>query len=138
MSKLKEYSAVSIVGAIIYSLIEIVLRGYTHWTMSILGGLVLILMYQHFNDYPDESLFKKCLFGCIVITCLEFTTGCIVNILLGWNVWDYTEKHFDLFGQICPWNSLIWFFVTIPAVYICRFINITVHMVKKEVAELSV
>ena len=135
MSKLKEYAAVFSVGAIIYSLIEIVSRGYTHWTMALLGGIVLILMYQHFDDYPEESLFKKCLFGCITITCLEFVTGCIVNILLGWNVWDYSERHFDLFGQICPWFSTVWFFVTIPAVYVCKYLNVIIALLKKELAQ---
>jgi uncharacterized membrane protein len=137
MSKLKEYAAVFTVGAIIYSLIEIVSRGYTHWTMALLGGIVLILMYQHFNDYPEESLFKKCIFGCITITCLEFTTGCIVNILLGWNVWDYSERHFDLFGQICPWFSMVWFFVTIPAVYVCKYLNVIITLLKRELAQSS-
>ena len=40
----KEASVIFVVGEIGYSLLEILWRGYTHWTMSLTGGLCFLLM----------------------------------------------------------------------------------------------
>ena len=37
MDKIKEYFVVFASGGIIYSLIEVVFRGFTHWTMTLTG-----------------------------------------------------------------------------------------------------
>ena len=33
-------------GAVLYSLIEIVFRGYPHWTMTLTGGAVFLIIYS--------------------------------------------------------------------------------------------
>ena len=123
MIKFKEHSLVFLIGAFLYSIIEIIYRGYTHWSMAILGGLCLLIMYRHFTTHPDTSIFRKCLFGAFTITALEFVTGCIVNLWLGWNVWDYSDLYMNLFGQVCLMFSTAWYFITIPAVFLCRFLG---------------
>ena len=35
-------------------------------------------------------LWQQMLLGACIVTVLEFLTGCIVNLWLGWDVWDYT------------------------------------------------
>ena len=35
-----EYGIMFLLGCFIYSLLEIAARGYTHWTMTLLGGIV--------------------------------------------------------------------------------------------------
>ena len=110
-------------GGAVYSLIEVLFRGYTHWSMTVTGGLCFVIMYAHFTAKPREPLFMKCLFGAVTITVLEFIAGCIVNLWLGWNVWDYSGMMFNLFGQICLPFSLIWFFITIPVVMLSNFFS---------------
>ena len=39
---MKKQAAIFSTGALGYSLLEILARGYTHWTMTILGGLCLL------------------------------------------------------------------------------------------------
>ena len=75
------------------------------------------------NKNKKLGILAKCLIGAVVITSLEFTVGMIVNVGLGWNVWDYSEKPFNLFGQICPFFSIGWFFLSLPAYYICSRIE---------------
>lgn len=110
------------VGAIIYGLIEVISRGYTHWTMALTGGAVMVLL-NLINQSGKLNILVRCLLGTTVITSLEFAVGMVVNVALGWNVWDYSDKAFNLYGQICPLFSLGWFFLSIPAFMLCDFIK---------------
>ncbi|MGN0643040.1 MAG: hypothetical protein ACI4JJ_07820 [Huintestinicola sp.] len=118
-----ERTVVFLTGAFAYSLIEILYRGYTHWSMGITGGLCYLIMYLHFIRFPDEGILTKCFFGMVTITSLEFITGCIVNILLGWHVWDYSHMFMNFLGQICLAFSAAWFLITVPVVYISEFMH---------------
>lgn len=123
-------------GGAIYSMIEVIFRGYTHWSMTLTGGLCLLILYRRFTSRPHEPLLMKCLFGAIVITTLEFIAGCIVNLWLGWDVWDYSGLMFNLFGQICLPFSVIWFFITIPAAALSEFISRRFAEIKSLVTEM--
>lgn len=135
MPKAIENLILFLFGGAIYSMIEVLFRGYTHWSMTITGGLCLLILYRHFTARPHEPLLMKCLFGAIVITALEFTAGCIVNLWLGWDVWDYSGLMFNLFGQICLPFSVIWFFITIPAAALSEFIGRRFAEIKQPVTE---
>ena len=47
---------------------------------------------------------------------LEFLTGCIVNLALGWHVWDYSGMPGNVLGQICLPYSLLWILVAVAAI----------------------
>lgn len=96
-------------GGILYGCIEILYRGYTHWTMVVLGG-ALFLVLGGFNEWLswDMPLPLQALLGAAVVTGAEFLTGCVVNLWLGWGVWDYSGMPFNLLGQICLPFSLLW------------------------------
>ncbi|MBQ2847362.1 MAG: hypothetical protein IJE74_03810 [Clostridia bacterium] len=122
MSKMKEYFMCFAIGAVAYGLIEVAVRGYTHWTMALTGGAVMVLL-NLINQTKNLNIFVKCLIGMIVITSLEFAVGMAVNVGLKWNVWDYSDKPFNLFGQICPQFCIAWFFISIPAYSICGYVE---------------
>lgn len=107
-------------GGLIYSLIEICYRGFTHWSMTLTGGACLLFMYRHYAAHPDEGMLGKCVYGCAVITTFELLVGCVVNLLLGWNVWDYSSQPLNLFGQICVMFSAFWFLLSVPAAALCE------------------
>ena len=44
-----------------------------------------------------------------LITAAEFATGLVVNLLLGWQVLDYSAEPANLLGQICLRYSFYWF-----------------------------
>ena len=48
--------------------------------------------------------------------------GCIVNRKLGWNVWDYSDRRFNVLGQICPLFSRFVCYVH-PATMLCKIIR---------------
>lgn len=117
-NKFKEYITVFGFGGVIYGLVEVVTRGYTHWSMFLTGGLAFLLIYIVNSKLGDKSLFLRCLIGCVIITSLEFTVGCIVNRQFNMNVWDYSDRPLNVLGQICPFFSLMWFLICIPANYL--------------------
>ncbi len=121
MNNLLKTLLLFLTGGVIYSAIEILFRGYTHWTMAVAGGLCLTLIYLMDFVTKNSSLALKCLFGSLIITAVELSVGLIVNTALGWNIWDYSHLPLNLMGQICFPFSVIWMLITVPALYICRF-----------------
>jgi len=55
------------------------------------------------------ALVLAALAGAVMITSYEFAVGCIVNLKMGWNVWDYSSMEGNLLGQICPVFTGVWF-----------------------------
>lgn len=97
--------------------LELVWRGHSHWTMFFLGGICFALLGAINEAIPWEMpLWKQMLIGATIITILEFMTGCIVNLWLGWNVWDYSEMPFNVLGQICLPYILLWMLVSLAGI----------------------
>lgn len=106
---LSKYFILGNIGGIIYCLIELVYRGYTHWTMYLVSAILFISIGLINELFSWETAFwKQCVIGSILVTIIEFITGCIVNLWLGWDVWDYTGVPFNILGQICLPFTLIW------------------------------
>ena len=109
MKTLLKNTTMFFIGGIIYYLIEIAWRGYSHWTMYLLGGFCFLCIGLINEILTWEIKFwKQALLGAVVITALEFFTGCVVNLLLNWNVWDYSNVRFNLLGQICLPYAILW------------------------------
>lgn len=97
------------VGGMAYNVIEVLYRGYTHWTMFVVGGLCFVLIGLINEIFSWETaLWKQMLIGGTVITVVEFVSGCVVNLLLGWNVWDYSQLPLNVLGQICVPFYFVW------------------------------
>ena len=123
-SKIKKYEFLFFVGATIYVIIEKLYRGYSHWTMFLLGGICFIALGLINEVIPwDMPLLLQMCIGGVIITALEFITGCIVNIWLGWNVWDYSELPFNLWGQISLFSSIVWVGLSLVGIVLDDFIR---------------
>ena len=85
--------------------------------MFLLGGtcFVLLGLINEILDW-DTPLTLQMLIGCTVITVLEFITGCVVNLWLGWNVWDYSDLKFNILGQISLFSSIGWYFISLVGI----------------------
>ena len=108
-----------VIGGIIYGMIEIAFRGNTHWTMLIVGGLCFTGIGL-LNEYPyfRPNLLTQAVLGMIIITTLEFISGVVINIILGWNVWDYSGLPLNILGQICLPFCFAWLGLSIIAIFI--------------------
>ena len=104
-------------GGSTYVTIEVLFRGYSHWTMLLLSGFIFIIIGLLNEIWTwDYSIVKQACIGAIISTFLEFVTGIIVNIILKWNIWNYSNMFGNILGQICPLFTILWFFISIIAI----------------------
>lgn len=117
MKQLIKYLFLWLVGGLIYINIELLFRGHSHWTMFILGGICFVLLGLINQIIPwDMALWQQIIIGDVIVTIMEFLTGCIVNLWLGWDVWDYSNMADNILGQICPQFFLLWMPVCLAAI----------------------
>jgi uncharacterized membrane protein len=124
MKKIFEYMTLLIYGGVIYYFIELAYRGYSHYTMILVGGLCFVCIGLLNELYTYKmSLIKQMIISCVIVTVIELIAGAILNILLKLKIWDYSNLKFNLFGQISLRTSIIWFFLALPAIYLDDYLR---------------
>ena len=100
--KVREYFFLWVIGGCFYYAFEMIFRGFSHWTMFVLGGICMAFFaFQGRAVHWREPLWKQVIRCTVFVTACEFITGMIVNKWLHLAVWDYSNQPFQLFGQIC-------------------------------------
>lgn len=75
----------AILGAA-YVALETVFRGYSHPSMLIVGGLCGVLVGT-INQRPGffrAPVIVQAVIGALIVLAVEFVSGCILNLWLGW------------------------------------------------------
>jgi len=112
------------IGGLIYIMIEFIWRGESHWTMFLLGGICFIYLGLINEVFPWEMpMWRQVMTGAVGIIVLEFLTGCVVNLLLGWNVWDYSGMPGNILGQVCPQYFVLWLPVSLAGILLDDWIR---------------
>ena len=130
MLKWKKYASIFGIGAVGYSLIEIACRGHTHWTMTLTGGGCAVALYKMHRRMRNRHVLYRCGLGALIITAAELGVGLLVNRLLKWNVWDYSDRFMNVLGQICPRFTGYWFLLNIPLVPLFSWLDKSVFSEK--------
>ena len=105
---LLEYGSLWFIGGSIYYTLERIFRGFSHWSMFVLGGICLMFFaFQGKASNWSEVLWKQVLRCTLFVISCEFMTGLLVNKWLNWGVWDYSNQPFHIFGQICLTFALV-------------------------------
>lgn len=134
IKSLIKYAVLFFFGGLVYYLIEILWRGYSHWTMIILGGLCFVVVGLINNILPWNMVIElQALIGAVLITSLEFVVGLIVNVNLGWDIWDYSNVPFNFLGQICLPFSLLWYVLSIIVIFTDDYIRYIFFNEKKPI-----
>ena len=102
---------VFVVGGAFYGLTEFIYRGWTHWTMVLTGGAVVLTFYLLVPFLFNMNVFLAAMTGALIITAYEFSMGVVVNLWLHWDVWDYSSRPGNVLGQICPLYTAYWFVI---------------------------
>ncbi len=129
MKRCAEYAIIGFAGGIYYLLLEILWRGYSHPAMIAVGGASLVAIYALNNKLKRVGLLGKSIIGAFIITACELVSGAVINLWLGWNVWDYSVLKYHVLGQISLRTSLLWLALCIPALMVCS--------IAKEIFELE-
>ena len=122
---IKEFLLFTVFG-FLYSIVEILFRGYTFNSMFIVGGICGVFIGLINDKTPDMPLIYQCLIGSLIVTTIEFISGYILNIHLGLGIWDYSNQPYNFMGQICPMFSVAWFFLSIPVIYLDDYLKETI------------
>lgn len=119
-----KYIFLFIIGGFTYYMIEILWRGYSHWSMFILGGICFLFAGIQ-NEYIEWEypLWRQVLNVDVFVIISEFITGCIVNLYFHWNVWDYSNLPFNILGQSCPQFALLFMPVCLFAIILDDYIR---------------
>lgn len=112
-----KYLFLFLVGGLAYCGIEMLWRGYTHWTMFLVGGICFLFCgsINELFDW-DMPIWKQMLICSAGITVIEFVSGVIINIIFKLNVWDYSNLPFNILGQVCLPFSILWFGLSFIAI----------------------
>ena len=104
-----------------YPAIEMLWRGETHSSMALAGGICLCLI-NHIccGVLEDNNIFSRCLAGAGIITGVELVLGLVLNCLLGFDIWDYSNVPLNLLGQVCLPYSFLWMGISLPAMALCE------------------
>lgn len=121
-----------IIGGLVYMLIEILYRGRTHWSMAVVGGLCFILIGAlnewEVTRHPYTVFELQAMIGAIITTVVEFISGIYINLVLGWDVWDYSDLPFNVLGQICLPFTFAWVFIAAAAIILDDFLRHVLFM----------
>lgn len=99
MKRISEILFLCAIGGTIYYTIELMFRGFSHWSMFILGGICFL--YFWWQSRCNDPMWLQVIRCTVFVVSCEFITGIIVNKWLQWSVWDYSSQPYNLFGQIC-------------------------------------
>ncbi|CAB1262389.1 hypothetical protein ACFHWD_11285 [Clostridium sp. MT-14] len=134
----KDLFLIFIMGAL-YMVFEGLWRGWTHISMLVVGGTAAFFIGR-LNEYPkfyDRKMWQECVIGTFIALALEFTSGIILNIWLGLDVWDYSDEPFNLYGQICLPYAVLWFVLMPLCIYLDDYLRYKLFGEKRPVGLLK-
>lgn len=127
-----KYLLLFFLGGFLYGAIEILSRGYSHISMFLAGGLCFLGIGAINEILPENTaLTSQMLISAVIVTVIEFVTGMIVNVWMGLSVWDYSNQPYNVYGQICLLFSLLWFFLSLPAILLDDYLRFKIFKQKK-------
>ena len=103
-------------GGATYFILELIYNGDSHWISFVFGGICFRIVGKIRRLNLNTLL--KCLICGLLITTFEFFMGIIFNLILNWNIWNYSLFPLNISGQICLYFSLIWALLSFPAIKI--------------------
>lgn len=104
-------------GGFVYCGIEILYRGFSHFSMFLAGGVCFLLIGAVEALLGNSASIIGQMFFCgIMITIVEFFFGVVVNRQMHLNVWDYSGEQYNFKGQVCLLNTNLWFLLSGPAI----------------------
>lgn len=101
-----EHLLFAVIGGWLYMAIEVMWRGYTHWSMGVLGGVCFVAVGLLNEIQQRPPLVLQMAQGAVICTVLELLAGLVLNVWLGLDVWDYSGVPGNFMGQVC--RSLRW------------------------------
>ena len=111
----------------IYCMIEILFRGWSHWSMFVLAGFLGVFCIDSINNTLsfDCDYIVQIIISTILCTIGEGISGIILNVWLQLNVWDYSKMTFGtfFFGQCNVLFCFAWMLIISIIIFYCDAYN---------------
>ena len=111
----------------IYCMIEILFRGWSHWSMFVLAGFLGVFCIDSINNVLsfDCDYIVQIIISTILCTIGEGISGIILNVWLQLNVWDYSKMTFGtfFFGQCNVLFCFAWMLIISIIIFYCDAYN---------------
>ena len=111
----------------IYCMIEILFRGWSHWSMFVLTGFLGVFCVDSINNTLsfDCDYIVQILISTILCTIEEGISGIILNVWLQLNVWNYSKMTFGtfFFGQCNVLFCFAWMLIISIIIFYCDAYN---------------
>lgn len=119
-----KYLFLFLLGGAVYFGVEILWRGFSHYSMFITGGICFLYAGLQ-NEYTnwDRPLWKQVLQVDFFVLSCEFICGVIVNLWLGLNIWDYSNLPFNILGQVCLPYALLFLPLSLIAIVVDDYVR---------------
>ncbi len=88
--------------------------------MFLVGGTCFHLIGKIGSRFRTWNIARKCALCSLAVTAVEYVSGCLFNLRLKLNVWDYSEMPFNLNGQVCLLYTVLWGFLSATAMPLYR------------------
>ena len=111
------------IGGFSYNLLELVWRGYSHWSMFFVGGTCFHLIGRIGGRLWCRGRLVVSIACSAAVTFTEFFSGCLLNLRWRLHVWDYSHMFGNVLGQVCLLYSVLWGGLSVIAVPLYRWMN---------------
>lgn len=62
---------------------------------------------------PANSFYAaRVIAGGLAINTVELLSGLVLNLMLGLDIWDYSDSFLNIAGQVCAYHAVMWFLFT--------------------------
>lgn len=124
MKEFLKYLFLYMFGGTAYCTIEMLFRGYTYFSMFVVGGICFLICGTLNEVCSWDVLLWHQMFVCsVAITVIEYIAGMILNVVLGLEIWDYSNMPLNLHGQICVPFMIAWFFLSAAGIILDDYLR---------------
>ncbi len=107
-----------LLGGTGYVTLELLWRGFSHFSMFLAGGTCFLLLGGLERARPRLPLPLRALTGAGIITMIELLAGMLFN--RSYSVWDYRGMPWNFCGQICLPFCFLWIPVSLAGMLLYR------------------
>ena len=101
-------------GGFSYFILELIYNGNSHWISFVFGSVCFEIIGK--VRLLNLNIVIKCILSGSLITIFEFFAGVVCNLILNWNMWNYSMFFLNISGQICLYFSTLWILLSFPAI----------------------
>lgn len=122
IKQMTNYFILGLLYGAIYMLIELLYRGYTHYSMGLLAFCVGLLIGALNEVLPKRTpLILQGFLGACIAIAGEYLFGMIFN--KNYEIWSYLDQPFNFQGQVCLKFFSAWYGLSIVVIVLDDYLK---------------